>query len=150
MGDLDNASGSKAMIPEDWTQERKNGRVAWKCPEWCRAISGGWGRCSVPSPRHRIPSQFVPIDEPLDPVVVRSAVLIPGEILRHLSILAAQLDISARAATSEAMTEFINGIIATMIKYIDAHHDHIHEPSQIFRPVTDKTLTQDMLRTPDE
>jgi hypothetical protein len=62
------------------------------------------------------------------------AVSIPDEILRHRSILAANLDISARAATSEVMTEFITGIIATMTKYVDAPLDCIHEPSQSSGP----------------
>jgi hypothetical protein len=92
----------------------------------------------------------VPIDEPLDHVVARLAVSIPGEILRHLSILAAQLDISARAATSEAMTECITCFIATAMKYVNAHPDHIHELSQIFRPLTNKSLIQDVLRAADE
>jgi hypothetical protein len=83
-------------------------------------------------------------------VVARLAVSIPGEILRHLSILAAQLDISAQAATSEAMNEFMTGVIATTMKYVDAHPDHIHQSSQIFRPVTNKTLTQNMLHAADE
>jgi hypothetical protein len=48
------------------------------------------------------------------------------------------------------MAEFIIGVIATVIKYLDARPGHIHKPSQIFWPVTDKILTQDMLRTSDE
>jgi hypothetical protein len=92
----------------------------------------------------------VPIGEPLDPVVTSPSVSTPGEILHHLSILAAQLDISARVATSETMAEFITGVIATTIKYLDAHPDHIHEPSQIFWAATDKNITQNMLRAADE
>jgi hypothetical protein len=83
-------------------------------------------------------------------MVARPAVSIPGEILRHLSILAAQLDILVQAATSEAMTESIPGIVETTMKIVDTHPDHVHEPSQNFRPVTDKTHTQDMLRAADE
>jgi hypothetical protein len=83
-------------------------------------------------------------------VVARPAVSNPSEILRHLSILAAQLDISAQATTSKAMTEFITCVIATMMKYVDAHPGHIHERSQNFRPDTDKTLTHDILRAADE
>jgi hypothetical protein len=48
------------------------------------------------------------------------------------------------------MTEFVTDVVAITIKYADAHSDHIHEPSQIFRPVADKTLTQDVLRAADE
>jgi hypothetical protein len=82
--------------------------------------------------------------------MARLAVSIPSEILRHLSILAAQLDISARAAILEAMTEFIISVIAITIQDVDAYPDHIHEPSQFFRPVPDKILTQGMLRAADE
>jgi hypothetical protein len=57
-------------------------------------------------------------------VIARLAVSISGQILRHLSILAAQLNISARVAISEAMTELINAVIASTLKYVQARSDH--------------------------
>jgi hypothetical protein len=57
--------------------------------------------------------RFIPLDEPIDPVVARPVLSIPDQILRYLSILAAQLNISARAATSQPMTEFIAAVIAS-------------------------------------
>jgi hypothetical protein len=65
--------------------------------------------------------------------------------MRHLSILAAQLNIPARAATSDAMTEFITAVIASTLKYVEADPDHVPEPSQIFRPVTDRAPDQALL-----
>jgi hypothetical protein len=107
----------------------------------------------VTHPRHLITNEhkhrFVPIDDPIAPVVALLAVSIPDQVLRHLSILATQLNISARAVTSEAMTEFITALIATTLKYVEAHLDHVHGASQLFRPVTDKTLNQDMFCAAD-
>jgi hypothetical protein len=154
MADFDGALASKSAIPDGWTQERKNGRAVWRCPKRHRAVLGGWCRCSVTYPRHRITTdhkhRFVQITEAIDPVPARPARSIPDEVLRHLSILAARLNISARAATSEPMTEFITAVIATTLAYVDAHPDHAHEPSQIFRPVSDKTLTGDLLSAADQ
>jgi hypothetical protein len=48
------------------------------------------------------------------------------------------------------MTEFITAAIATILKYVEAHPDHANEASQIFRLVTHKTLTPDMLCVPDQ
>jgi hypothetical protein len=42
------------------------------------------------------------------------------------------------------MTEFILAVIARIGKYVEAHPDHVHEVSQIFRSVTNKRLTHDV------
>jgi hypothetical protein len=149
MDDSEDEQSPKAAIPDGWTKEHRKGRAVWRFPQRHRAITGGWCRCSITYPRHRITNdhkhRFVPADDPIDPVVARPSVSIPNQVLRQLSILAAQLNISARAATSEAMTEFITAVIAITMKYVDAHPDHAHETSQIFTPVSDKTLTREML-----
>jgi hypothetical protein len=52
--------------------------------------------------------------------------------------------------TPEIMIEFITAVTVNTIKDVNGHPDHIHEPSQNFKPVADKTLIQDMLRAGDE
>jgi hypothetical protein len=42
------------------------------------------------------------------------------------------------------MTEFITVVIATTVKYVETHPNHVHEVSEILKPVMHKTLTQDM------
>jgi hypothetical protein len=37
------------------------------------------------------------------------------------------------------MIEFITAVTAITLKYIEAHPDYVHQASQIFRPVADKT-----------
>jgi hypothetical protein len=98
-------------------------------------------RCSFADPRYRITDEqkhrFVPIDDSGDLAVAWQAVSIPNQVKRHLTIVATQLNISARAVTSEAMTELISAVIAAPLKYVGAHPDHVHNAN-------DKTLTLDM------
>jgi hypothetical protein len=69
----------------------------------------------------------------------------PKQALRHPSILATQLNSSAQTATSVALTEFIIAGIASNLRHLKSHPDDAHAVYQLFRPVTDKTLTQDVL-----
>jgi hypothetical protein len=43
------------------------------------------------------------------------------------------------------MTDFINAVIATTFRYAEDHPDHVRDTAQIFRPVSDKTLTDAMI-----
>jgi hypothetical protein len=88
---------------------------------------------------------YVPTDEPIDPTIARPAVAIPDQVLHLVARLAGQLNISARAATSQCMTDFINTVIATTLRFAEDHPDHAWETAQIFRPVSDKTLTDKMI-----
>jgi hypothetical protein len=85
----------------------------------------------VSYPRYLIPNEplyrWVPIDEPIALVVARTTVSISAQVLRHLPILAGRFHISAPAAALEAMTDLITTAIATILKYVEAHPDHVHE-----------------------
>jgi hypothetical protein len=48
------------------------------------------------------------------------------------------------------MTGFTTPVVATTFKYAEARPDHVHQWSQIFRAVTDKILTQDVLYAADQ
>jgi hypothetical protein len=37
------------------------------------------------------------------------------------------------------MSDFITAVIASTLRYAEAHPDHVHEASEIFRPMTDET-----------
>jgi hypothetical protein len=73
------------------------------------------------------------MNNPINPVLARPALLISDQVLRHLSILDAYLDISAQAATSQATTEFIPAIIAIKLRHLEVHPGHVHEAPHIFR-----------------
>jgi hypothetical protein len=108
----------------------------------------------VTYPRHRITGEhkhrFLPIGDPIVPVIAPLAVSFSDQVLCMLSILAAHLYFSTQAATSEAMTAFITAVIAITSKHVPAHPDDVHEASRIFRPVTDKILARVMLCASDQ
>jgi hypothetical protein len=66
-------------------------------------------------------------------------------IKRKLAYLAGSLNISARAAASEAMRGFTSSVIRTAFEFADEHPNVVHIPEQIFQGVSRVNIANELI-----